>query len=633
WIASDFEEIYLRNLIKYRLIKSGKKHADILRQLKIGWGENRYSQVFAKRISFLKEEIEKTSGEPSKNSFFKETLDATLELESIVSRLFKIVPQVKNQMVDMPALCSCCISFLADFVSMPNKEVDYAKQFSYITELKKNLETLKSVMGQSASLEEAISKIMSLIIKIRFKTEGPRPSHLLVNDILSGAIAGRKNVFIVGMDDHKFPGGQFQDPILLDEERDKISGGLLQSKTKLKEKILDFASMLAGIGSGSNISLSYCSFDVRDERLLFPSSLLLQFYRLKELKPDADYSELLNYLKDSLEQKNASASPAAIDQGSWWLNTLLSGENLKDAKPSVFKIYPWLKQGRDALLARAGSSLTVYDGWLGPPENYPDRLKSLDPRKNEDFVLSCTGIETYAQNPYVFFISKILRIERPREIKRDNFMWLDAATRGSLLHDVYEIFLNQIKSIIINGSKSSGDLGDIALQKKMIQNILSDVVEKYKEEIPYPSLSVFKRELNDLKRDVEIFVEENQKLAVPCLLEYQFGYGGKPSVKINIGRGCFINVAGRVDRVDVSVKDDNALYVWDYKTGGTYGYDEDGYVNKGKQFQHVLYSHVIETVLKEKNPLAKVLKCGYLFPTQRGRSGGRGCMIERDPHE
>jgi len=60
-------------------------------------------------------------------------------------------------------------------------------------------------------------------------------------------------------------------------------------------------------------------------------------------------------------------------------------------------------------------------------------------------VLSCSAIETYAANPYAFFLQYILRARRPEEMLRDQLKWLDPAQRGSLLHEVFQLFARRIK--------------------------------------------------------------------------------------------------------------------------------------------------------------------------------------------
>ena len=375
--------------------------------------------------------------------------------------------------------------------------------------------------------------------------------------------------------------------------------------------------MLAGIKG--RISFSYSVFDIKDERNLFASSVLLQIYRLKTGKINADYNDLLLYLGQSSDYGQKTKNNSFIDENYWWLCKLISEERLKDARLSVLNIYPWLKDGSTAIKSRNSSKLTIYDGWLNP------KSEDLDPRKNKNFVLACTSIEFYAQSPYAFFLKHILKIERPEEIKKDLTLWLDSKSRGSLLHEIFQLFIKKLISM--------ESYPDIESQRKIMNKVLADAIEKYKDEIPFPSKAVFTREVNKLKKDVNVFIDVNAKLGIPQLLEYEFGYNNEEPVRISIGNNTHIYIKGKIDRVDMDKDLSDTFHVWDYKTGSLYGYEEGGYVNKGKQIQHVLYAKVVEELLKNKNPNYRVSKCGYIFPTQKGRDSGKGCILARNPYE
>ena len=617
WIKEDFLEIHLRNLFKYNLLKinklnidskiTGYKLANVLRESKIGWRRDRYIKILDKSIAEHKTKSENFKGE---KQYYEDKIDLISNLKSIVSKLLNIVPDINSGKVNLGQLCSCCLKFVSDFIKAKNED-----EASYLSNLKENLETMQFVADNSVSLEEAVQKITELLIKVRFLKSGPKPGHLFISDLANGGISGRSNTYIVGMDDHKFPGTEFQDPILLDEEREKISKDLQLSRGRLKERLYDFTSMLAGVNS--KVCFSYSVFDIKGERRLFPSSVLLQLYRLNIGKTTADYNDLLIHLEQASCYVQKLKNNTFVDENYWWLNQLFSEDRLKDARPSVLNIYPWLKEGSLALNSRSGSSLTVYDGWLG------SKFNELDPRKNKDFILSCTGIEMYARSPYEFFLRQILKIKRPDEIKKDLTLWLDPGTRGSLLHEVFQVFIKELISM--------ENYPDIETQRKSINKILDDKIEKYKTEIPFPSKAVLKQEINSLKRDVSVFIDENAKLGNPVLIEFEFGYNDQEPIRISLGDGVYIYVAGRVDRVDMDLEETDTYHVWDYKTGSSSGYEEEGYVNKGKQFQHVLYAKAIEEILKIKNLGCKVSKCGYIFPTQRGRDSGKGCVLARDP--
>jgi len=405
------------------------------------------------------------------------------------------------------------------------------------------------------------------------------------------------------MDTHKFPGTGVQDPVLLDEEREKIDNGIGLSKDRLKERLYDFTSMLAGLRG--RVTLSYAAYDIGDERQMFPSSVYLQMYRLREGDGSIDYQKLLSGPGRPVKTKREKI----IDGPGWWMEKLISESGLKDARKSIFNIYPLLRRGSTAMGQRLGSELTIYDGYIEPEG------VELDPRGNNDLVLSCSAIETYVANPYTFFLGYILKARRPQEIVRDRLKWLDPAQRGSLLHEVFQLFSRKMAG--------SGEDTDRARQREIINKILDSVLEKYIEEVPVPGMAVYSNEVEILRRDLEVFLDINSKLCKPHLLEFEFGYHGKDPVKICIGPGSYIHVKGKIDRVDIG--SDGNYHVWDYKTGSAYAYNKGDYMAGGSQIQHILYGKVIEETM------GKVVKSGYILPTEKGLSSGKGAVFERDP--
>lgn len=601
WINDDFAELHLRKLLKYSLIKipknTGPQLAYALRTSRIGWGRDRYSLIINKEIAALKDKI-KESGEKR----YKRQLDILIILNDITGRLLETVPPTNNSgKVDFSRLCSACLQFLSGFVTARDEG-----GAGYLTNLKQRLEVLVRITEITILLEEAVQKLLEVISRLPFKRSGPRPGHLYISNLSTGGRSGRDNTFIVGMDSQRFPGTETQNPVLLDEERERISRDISLSRDRLKEKLYDFTSMLAGLRC--RVTVSYSVYDIKDDRQLFPSSVYLQIYRLKEGDCSIDYQKLLS----SLGRPSGSGLSRIIDETSWWMNRLTGESSLKDARESIFNIYPWLRQGDKAISARKESELSIYDGYIDPEGS------ELNPRKNSDLVLSCSAIETYAENPYAFFLECILKARRPEEVEREPLKWLDPAQRGSLLHEVFQLFARKIKD-------TAGRLGKDG-QREMINKILDGVLEKYREEVPVPGNAVYSHEVEVFRRDLEVFLDINSKLAEPHLLEFEFGYGGKEPVEICIGKNSYIHVAGKIDRVDIDR--DGHYHVWDYKTGSAYAYNDGDYIAGGRQVQHILYAKVIEKI---SGKACKVARCGYILPTEKGMGSGKGCIFERDP--
>ncbi len=598
WVGDGFAESHLRKRLRYSLIKTtgvkGTQLAHALRMSKVGWGKNRYSLVLNKEIADLKNKA-KDSGEKD----HKWKLDIYEELSAITKKLIDMVPPLNaDGKVDFARLCTACLKFLNDLVSATDED-----EAAYLSNLKCRLEVLARIAENTVYLEEAISKLYEVMAKLPFKTSGPQPGCLHISSLSSGGRSGRNNTYIVGMDSHKFPGTETQDPVLLDEERQKIDTGIRLSKDRLKEKLYDFASMLSGLRGKATVS--YARYDIIGDRQMFPSSVYLQVHRLKKGSPTISYQELF-----SMPSK-LSGTAKTIDMTGWWIERLTGSGSIKDGRDSIFDIYQHLKQGSYAIRQRSGSELTIYDGLIIPEGG------ELDPRKNSELVLSCSAIETYAENPYSFFLQYILKARRPEEVVKDRLVWLDPAQRGSLLHEVFQLFIKKI----IDSPDRPGRDG----QRNMINKILDGLVKKYIEEVPVPGWTAYDSEVEALRRDLEVFLDINSKLSDPYLTEFEFGYGDREPVRVSLGGGNCIRIKGKVDRVDIDI--DSNYHVWDYKTGSAFAFNDGDYIVGGRQVQHILYGKAVEATL------GKVVKSGYILPTEKGLSSGKGIVFERDPQQ
>ena len=198
--------------------------------------------------------------------------------------------------------------------------------------------------------------------------------------------------------------------------------------------------------------------------------------------------------------------------------------------------------------------------------------------------------------------------------------WLDPLQRGSLLH---QVFCRFVQELIQKGERAK-------FEKHMgrLEAIAMEEVERWKEEVPPASELAFSREMKEIKQTMEIFLREEverSKSVEPMYLELSFGTGSESScgavedepVEIPIkGKGSF-KLRGRIDRVDRS--GEHEYEVWDYKTGSAYGYKELGYLNKGRHLQHALYALAAEKILRNKqDEKARVVLSGYFFPGPKG---------------
>lgn len=621
WMLNDFAESYIRQIIAVGDITPGKEKdgpggstlAHILKISGVGWGRDRYNPVLDVTTSNFREKAGKyrVEGEGDTAEYYEDMARHTVVLKDLCGRVLALVPHVDgDKKIDFKALCEGCTRFLSEFTRSAGEN-----EANFINSAKDEITMLGELSGGRVLLENAVERIMSIVEGIRVGATGPKPGSLYITSYHRGGRSGRKNVFVMGLEEGLFPGRGIQDPILLDEERAKICTGMVLSAESISRNLFDMAGLISNLSG--RVTFSYSSYDIRENRSIFPSSILLQVLRVQEHNPGADYSALFNKLGEAVAFNGGRNGAVPLDETDWWVNSLAGSVIHKDGMASVAGIYSGIKQGMRAESARDSDELTEYDGQVKPKGG------ELDPRKKEGPVVSATGLESAAKCPYRYFLAKVLRIEKPEEMVFDSSIWLNPMTRGSLMHSVYEDFANKT----INEKTLPGRPG----LKKILLALLDARVKEYTIKVPPPSEVVFENEYNQMKNDMEVFLTLIERLGTRQIrAELTFGYENIPPAEVPIGGGSVLRLHGSIDRLDRAGKD-SEYHVWDYKTGGTYGFEEDEYISGGEHLQHGLYAEVAEQILRAGgDKKARVTKTGYIFPTEKGTCDGKGGVFERD---
>jgi len=462
---------------------------------------------------------------------------------------------------------------------------------------------------------EAAGWLKEIVQGVSVGHSNPKPGSVHVAHYSLGGYSGRKETFLLGLDQSKFPGALLQDPAILDVERKFLGNELVLSKDLMNEKVYLLAKALCSLNG--KLTLSYSCRDLREDRELFPSSMLLGVYRLLTKDPRADYRRLARTLGEpnGFIPKGGSVP---LNDWEWWLRHREPGFTGE----SVYRCYPHLRQGEEAEKSRGDESLGQYDGLV------PSIAGRMDPFDSER-VLSCSRLEALAKCPFAFFIQYVLGIEPIEEVEKDPNRWLEPRQRGSLLHEVFYRFMKELK---VRGEKPS-----LKKHLKFLTEVALEEIERWKEEVPPVSDLAFSREKEEIEQALQIFLkdeEERSKIIEPSCFELSFGISQKgieaPSreepVEIGMGGGKKFRLRGRIDRVDRSKEGE--FEIWDYKTGSSRAYEEQEYVKQGRQLQHALYAAAAEVILKKDGgKKVSVVRSGYYFPTTKGN----GLRIVRSP--
>ncbi|MCH7591416.1 MAG: hypothetical protein IH989_01370 [Planctomycetes bacterium] len=87
------------------------------------------------------------------------------------------------------------------------------------------------------SLHHLVRRILELAERHTADASVARPGKLYLTPLERAGYSGRSHLFVLGMDESRFPGGGAEDPILLDDERAAVSGALTLMRHRPGERV------------------------------------------------------------------------------------------------------------------------------------------------------------------------------------------------------------------------------------------------------------------------------------------------------------------------------------------------------------------------------------------------------------
>jgi len=576
-----------------------------LRNAMIGWGRDRY----ADRLSALRESkladfavlegCAEGEGGDERELDRAAALAAAAEIEALsasIGRLLAAIPGPDaGGFFGLRGLCEGFFGLIRDF---GRSESDFDRRA---------LQALLDRLGEFAAesrfqampLKEALDLIRTAGASLRVGASPPLPGRLHIAGLSSGGYSGRPLTFVAGLDEASFPGRGLQDPILLDEERAALSETLPTSADILRSGLFGLASVLASLRG--RLVLSYPSYDIVEGRESFPSSIVLQAFRLLRGRPDLDYAALDKALPDA--SGFLPGAGRAFDEADWWLDRLMA-EPRPDGARTVSANFPDLAAGLAARDARAGEKLTAYDGLvdIGPLR------EEVDPFAGGGAVMSATRLELLAKCPFGYFLRHVLRVQPPEEAAFDRSRWLDPLQRGSLIHEVLCDFMT--------GVAEKGEAVEAARHRPELAGIAGEKIAAARRRIPPPSEGIFESERRDILETLDIFLtaeETRETKGRPLAFEKEIA-----AERIEVAGGRSFRLRGFIDRVDEIGED--TYRVIDYKTGSAKPYEDLVYFGRGRTLQPALYAVAFEQMMARERPgsAPRVAESGYFFPSRRG---------------
>ncbi len=617
WLGNGFSSVHLCRLLENGdlVLPAGPSGTPLpartacrhLRRAMIGWGRERYLPRLlalraAKAADLARTERGTGEGDGAVDEARRAALAAAIaEIDALsagVERLLSVIPGSDPEgRADVRSVCAALAALIGGH-GRAETAFDRKAREALLDRLG---ELREEGRFPDLPLKEALALVRTAGSSLRVGASPPLAGHLHVSAFSGGGHSGRPVTFVVGLDEATFPGRGLQDPVLLDEERAAHSDDLPTSADELRSGLFGLAATLSSLRG--RVVFSYPSFDVVDGRESFPSSVVLQAYRLMRGEPGLDYAALERGVPEAAGFLPGGAE-RSFDEIDWWLERLAGSGARPDGPGTIAANFADLASGLAGAAARAGDRLTEFDGIvdIGPVRD------EIDPLAGGRAVMSASRLELLARCPFAYFLRHVLKVEAPEDVEFDRSRWLDPLQRGSLLHEVLCEFMTRVKA--------TGEEVSALRHGGLMEEVSGEALARWKEEVPPPSEAIYESERRNVLDSLAIFLaaEENlEERGEPLEFELEIA-----NERIDLGDRRSFLLRGFIDRVDRLGGE--TYRVLDYKTGNPSDYEELVEFGRGRMIQHALYAVALEKILAARPGAGspRVAQSGYLFPSRRG---------------
>ena len=460
-------------------------------------------------------------------------------------------------------------------------------------------------------LEEARDVLRDRLVTLDWDPPTRRYGRLFVGTPHQARGRSFRVVFVPGLAERVVPQRPREDPLLVDDRRERIDAGLVDQKLRSHaERLL----LKIAIGAAQErVYLSYPRLDVGEARARVPS-----FYAL----------DVMRAITGSVPDHRALAAEAAEEAGAnlGWpapadatraiddlehdlasLRPLLDSHDPASVKGHAHYLLGLNESLRRSVISRWARGRSAWSDSDGLVRVMPRVARALDASRLGRRAYSLSALQRFAACPYQFLLATIYRL-RPWE-EPEPLLRLDPLTRGSLFHKVQAEFFRELDAAHALPVTSESLPAAIAT----LDSVLDRVSGEYAEKLVPAIERVWRDEIADLRRDLGIWVRRltDEHDWLPTFFEFSFGLhdeGRDPrSLKDPVVvDGRFI-LHGSVDLIERR-PDLDVLRVTDHKTGRNRS-NRDLIVDGGKVLQPVLYSAAIEQGLGKKVVAGRLFYC------------------------
>jgi hypothetical protein len=621
WIEAGFPQATLVRMLQEGLLElpasanerqiSSSRLGRNLRSLAIGSGLEKYEQAVDAELAVQDEKASLPTNEdddavddPEES---KPRVEAAKQTKQVLQTLKELIADLRQicdgrNLQDPQDILATASEFLKKRARSVNQIDRFAKQ-----SLLEQIESMRSWLAASASKLHLniLDWLTDLAQTCRVLGSSPLPGCLHVAGIQDGGASGRPFLFILGMDDQRFPPSGSQSPLLLDDEALELSPELKTGEKSREEAVQRLKSLVAE--SNAHVHCSYTALSIESGRTRFPCYPLLDLFRAATKNLEASQEDFIRHVapRTSFAPQHQEQS---LNVSDWLLWRLTTTAKLSDPRDLTYLLYPNIRSGDLAVANRKSTNLTEHDGLV------PKAGDSLSPY-NREVINSPSRLEAAGTCPRRFFFRYGLKL-KPLDKPEPQDVWLNALEVGIFLHTVLEKFGNELIATKSTFQESNA---------KRFMEIFHQQLKEERQLHPPPSERAFEMQASELETTLRDFhrreVESCKILqCAPVQVEAQFGFITQPStdgpfqskspVEINIGDAKIL-MRGKIDRIDaVKSNSQSTISIWDYKSGSAYKFNLEKPINGGRNLQPFIYSQMLVPFLGKGQTIQEV---GYVF--------------------
>ncbi len=419
--------------------------------------------------------------------------------------------------------------------------------------------------------------------------------------------------FVPGLAERMFPRKSAQDPLLLDDARERLGSRLpTRGDHSRRERVL----LHLAVGAATErLYVSYPRLDVAEGRVRVPS-----FYALDVLRGATgaipDHQALAGAAAQAGDPTLAWPAPAlphlAIDDQEHDLSVLRLLLDTKDPSAVrghaqyMLRLNPSLRRSVTERWARGQRSWSQFDGLTRVTDATREALHG---QRLGQRTYSLSALQRFSACPYQFLLSAIYRFdaaEQPQPLQR-----LDPLTRGSIVHRMQAMVFRELKAR--GALPVTPDNVETALTR--LDEVVARVADDYRELLMPAIDRVWREEIAVIARDLRGWLRrtaDDGAVWVPKYFELGFGLAAsderdpqstETAAQID-GR---YTLRGSVDLVEEH-RTSGALRVTDHKTGKDRSKDNLT-IGGGAVLQPVLYSMAVEQITGQTVSESRLFFC------------------------